>query len=444
MSRRVLVTVLVLAPLLAQVPVGATGVAWSEDFEDLSDWTLSGGVRQDCDVGAPGCSLALDPDCCGTFWTAQRSVGIELQPTAVVSFWFRGDRLTSNTDAEAVIDLAPSGQVVVPVSDGFNHWVGIVGPTGEEHRYFANWEEAGRWYRVEITLDAAASTVQGTAYARDGSLLGTSRPIVLVSDTEAIAAIGFRGVSWNSYRDVFRFDTACIGTRPFPEGCSAGPDPDPRAVLRVDDGYGLAPHPVTFTMSAAPGGGATLTGWSLDFGDGSSIFGEGAPPAEASHAYEAGEWGAEFVVTDSSGRTARDSLPVSVRPRLLIANVTHTPTDPVAYSAEEPDRYDTVVVTADLVNADWYWYADVDVCWRAESTPAPGVPARPLLFHGCRHASTADEVHYEATLPHHCAGTTVVYTVIASDWRGILAHSEGRYTVRGDPVLNLERCPIWL
>jgi subtilisin family serine protease len=90
----------------------------------------------------------------------------------------------------------------------------------------------------------------------------------------------------------------------------------PIAVLSADQtNHAAAPATVVFDPRASgPGEGDTVTGWTLDFGDGSAPeTGTGLPAATVSHQYTTqGVFQAKLSVTNTSGKTDAQSLIISV------------------------------------------------------------------------------------------------------------------------------------
>lgn len=86
---------------------------------------------------------------------------------------------------------------------------------------------------------------------------------------------------------------------------------------------GTEPFTVVFDASQTTDGTGAITEWSLDFGDGTSTDGTGAPPSAVSHTYAtAGEHTALLHVVDENAETADDSLVVNVAaapPKVWIA-----------------------------------------------------------------------------------------------------------------------------
>ncbi len=76
--------------------------------------------------------------------------------------------------------------------------------------------------------------------------------------------------------------------------CSSPPPPTATVAASVNDG--AAPLAVTFTLGAS----GSAAGWSVDFGDGSTLSGSGAPPATLTHTYTS----ADPPAFDSSGNVS--------------------------------------------------------------------------------------------------------------------------------------------
>jgi parallel beta-helix repeat protein len=109
-----------------------------------------------------------------------------------------------------------------------------------------------------------------------------------------------------------------IGPRPYddrgayefqPSGTTTGPT----AQLTVSPATGTAPLAVTADASASTAGSSPITGYTFDFGDGTTVGPQAG--ATASHTYTtAGTYTVTVTVTDSSGLASTATQPVSVNP----------------------------------------------------------------------------------------------------------------------------------
>ena len=89
-------------------------------------------------------------------------------------------------------------------------------------------------------------------------------------------------------------------------------DVPPTPALAATPPGGTAPLAVTFS-TAGTSDDSAIASWQLDFGDGQSTSGAGAPPAEVQHQYTgAGDYTATLSVTDDTGQQRSASTPVSV------------------------------------------------------------------------------------------------------------------------------------
>jgi phospholipase C len=90
-----------------------------------------------------------------------------------------------------------------------------------------------------------------------------------------------------------------------------------RAAVQPSGGpiSGADPFSVVFDGSHTSAGSSALASWSLDFGDGKSASGTGAPPAVIKHTYiTAGSFTAHLHVVDQANATGDDTIAVTVGP----------------------------------------------------------------------------------------------------------------------------------
>jgi PKD repeat protein len=104
-------------------------------------------------------------------------------------------------------------------------------------------------------------------------------------------------------------------------------NPRPRAVMTASPSSGPVPLEVTFDTTGTESVNHPLSGWKIDFGDGTELTaGSGAPPMKIVHTYPAGTYTAVLTVDDNSGLTDMASVPIRGYPLATVVSGTGFPT----------------------------------------------------------------------------------------------------------------------
>lgn len=111
------------------------------------------------------------------------------------------------------------------------------------------------------------------------------------------------------------YSDACLDT------INVGSNQPPTASLSANPTSGAAPLTVTFSISASDPDG-TITTWVLDYGDGTSDSGSGAPPSTKAHTYSSqGTYTAALAVSDNNDATAFSTKTITVNPSAQLPSV---------------------------------------------------------------------------------------------------------------------------
>ena len=102
----------------------------------------------------------------------------------------------------------------------------------------------------------------------------------------------------------------------------------PTASLTATPSTGKAPLQVTFDASGSSDANGTITSWSIDFGDGSTVAGgNGVPPSSQPHTYAAGTYTATLTVNDDQGGSDQTTVGVTANANVApTAVLTSSPT----------------------------------------------------------------------------------------------------------------------
>lgn len=160
--------------------------------------------------------------------------------------------------------------------------------------------------------------------------------------------------SWRAVLTVTDADGAAASA-----GANVAANAPPTATLRADgvatEAVGDDPYVPTLAWTAS----SDVVQWTLDYGDGTSATGTGAPPLLA-HAYAPGTWTARLTVADAEGATATSLLTVRVNARPTAALTL------AGASGAGPH----LVHEGDAVTLVWRVVDDAAVAWTIEAAGA--------------------------------------------------------------------------
>ena len=202
-----------IAVAAAMVAMGLPAIAYpadvvAEDWEGgLGAWTVTGTqATQDCTVAHSGsCSLRLYPNVTNTHVTVERTFSEGIEGRSAVSTQFRGSSTSGDTDLDFIIDLAPTGTLVVH----------LTGPTGNNRASIREgsgttsttvaWPSANTWYEARVWIDEFTDKARLDVY-EGSSLVGSTSEVAIPASATSIAAVRFQAVPWNSPQNTYHLD----------------------------------------------------------------------------------------------------------------------------------------------------------------------------------------------------------------------------------------------
>lgn len=216
----VLLLAMITSPLVANgAPLPAEPAPlFHEGFDSLDGWHETGGTfTKQCAL--LDCYAHFVPDCCGTFNTLNKVVGLEADHFTV-SVNFRGDSLNAPADTALELDAIDGKNLVLLATDGTGANNGfrlvsgdyILGKSLSDTGVFFQWPLAHKWYRAVIVIDANSGLATASIEdAETGVSLAESSP-VHVGDFDSLSIARFRGVGYASSTAGFGWDELTVTT----------------------------------------------------------------------------------------------------------------------------------------------------------------------------------------------------------------------------------------
>lgn len=179
------------------------------------------------------------------------------------------------------------------------------------------------WYRdawTEHAVNGAQSLPSGYSYVTLTNSL----------DIQSSGAWQYPG-TW-TVRPWLDTDTNYLHAAQYTFTLTTAPPPcgNPSVSLGPSSQSGVAPYSATFTASATPASGCSISSYVMNFGNGEDVSGSGSPPSSFSTTYgSAGSYTATLTVTQSDQKSSSATASISVSS----ANVCETPgPDAAGYS----------------------------------------------------------------------------------------------------------------
>lgn len=195
-----------------QHSVSVVGPVFTEDFESgLDGWTVDGSAASiDCSAGAPGCSLRMDPACCGySSLNVATSLSVVAPTRVVVNFVVSSICGDSDTDFAVVLN---GEAVALHLNDGAgcsNNVVTLhVVSTGARPPVFSF--TANTWYSASMLFDPVAKTVRVDIRTLGGTLVGSAGPLVYSATATEISALDVIASDYATESVVTHLDTIRI------------------------------------------------------------------------------------------------------------------------------------------------------------------------------------------------------------------------------------------
>lgn len=195
-----------------QHSVSVTGPVFTEDFESGVDgWSVSGSAASiDCSAGAPGCSLRMDPACCG-YSSLNVATRLSVVAPTRVDVNFLVSSVCGDSDTDFVV-LLNGEKVLLHLNDGggcSNNAVTLhVLSTGARPAAFSY--TANTWYSASMLFDPIAKTVRLDVRTLGGTLVGSAGPLVYSASASEISDLELIGSGWAVENVVTHLDTIRI------------------------------------------------------------------------------------------------------------------------------------------------------------------------------------------------------------------------------------------
>lgn len=321
--------------LTGSLPANADGgTIFSEDWETGDDgWTTTGeGASYLCEP-IRSCRLHLDPPCCSSFVDVTHELDVPLEGRMAFSFDFGAVSNVGDTDSNFYLAMDANGQIVYATTEWFNNGLSLLVTGDGEDRNFASYDALDGPMTLRLLIEGDTNQVQAQMM-ENGSVVGASRVLSFTPEATSIVAVGMNAVYWGGVRASFEYDNLVLAPSTDCFAPSATIDAPWTAHVGAD-------VPIGLDAGAAEDCGP-LT-WSLDFGDGNTTGGTGAPPSTVLHNYShSGYYTLAFRVdrlNDESSATATSVLEI-YQP----GPSTHTRT------------YDGTIILASHVAGNWGEY----------------------------------------------------------------------------------------
>lgn len=416
-----ILTLVLLVPAFPADASGPAALLYAEDFDGaMYGWTLGAGMTKDCEVAMEGCSLKAFAPCCRAYSQAYRNLTFEppAEGNLTFSIGFRGASNYGNHDSSVDYRFTNGWSVSLATTEGYNNGLTMTihnetGAARTAHVSWAQWQ-AGRWYALELDYDPSGS-VQARAFL-SGNLVANSTTLPFPANARPMQ-VSVGSVQWSSHGSPMNYDALCIGQKPLPASCEVHDD-----TLTIS--FQVAPHEaryddgLTFHLGAYPGEGRAIASWELLTGNGGTHGGTGAPPATLHLTFlpeDVGEHTARFTVVQDDGQTltAQRFYRILGDPPELVS-VSRDIENPVSRTLEEPERVDTVTVTA-IVSEPQQQATTALLCWEADGIWAAST---------CHWMDGAGTGTQTAQIAYRCAGPTITYHVRLYDSEGHVTISE--------------------
>lgn len=346
--RALAATLLLLASTFALAPAVGGAAVFHEDWEDgLDGWTVQGaGASVACADG--DCRLRVDPACCdgANGVSVARATSIPLGQPLTLDVEIENENLWGDTDLNVFLAF-DHGHLVLHVTAWFNDGVMLFSDTGSDG--YAGDYGSGR---VDLRVLVNGTQAQALVLDEHGGVAGASPLVDLNPNATTLERVSIDGVQWNFEET----EAVLFGDLSITPGATCF-----EPMVRLGGWpYGLAPLNATFFPEVVVPSCGPAASWSLDFGDGASVAGEGAPPAEVEHAYERGTYLAVLTVSMADGRERSASLRVVSYDHHLETFAGSVLAGALWVHDQPPERHSFATVAFDAVA-----YLDVTGLWPA-------------------------------------------------------------------------------